>query len=116
VILHDTAVQPFWGNAGANAATHTEFARQFPRVRIPNRPAALTRAGGRVSDVFGVKRVLEALGHPVTIVEKVAGGMNGVLVDEHGWRHGAACWRADGVPIGSSGGQSCASRESGSPH
>jgi len=47
---------------------------------------------------------LEELGHSVTIVEKVAGGMNGVLVDDEGWLHGAACWRADGVPIGISGG------------
>ena len=34
------------------------------------------------ADVSGLKAALEALGHPVTIVEKVAGGMNGVLVDE----------------------------------
>jgi len=63
--------------------------------------------------VSGLGTALEALGHPVTIVEKVAGGMNGVLVDEDGWLHGAACWRADGVPIGISGGQSRASTESG---
>jgi gamma-glutamyltranspeptidase/glutathione hydrolase len=67
-------------------------------------------------DVFGLKAALEALGHPVTIVEKVAGGMNGVLVDDAGWLHGAACWRADGVPIGISGGQSRPSSESGIPH
>ena len=41
------------------------------------------------ADVFGLKVALEALGHPVTIVEKVAGGMNGVLVDDDGWLHGA---------------------------
>jgi len=70
---------------------------------------------GGFSDVSGLKAALEALGHPVTIVEKVAGGMNGVLVDENGWLHGAACWRADGVPIGISGGQSRASTESGVP-
>jgi len=49
-------------------------------------------------------------------VEKVAGGTNGVLVDEDGWLHGAARWRADGVPIGISGGQSRASTESGVPY
>src|SRR5579859_8268631 len=65
------------------------------------------------SDVSGLKTALEALGHSVTIVEKVAGGMNGVLVDEDGWLHGAACWRADGVPIGISGGHARASGESG---
>jgi gamma-glutamyltranspeptidase/glutathione hydrolase len=67
------------------------------------------------SNVSGLKAALEALGHPVSIVEKVAGGMNGVLVDEHGWLHGAACWRADGVPIGISGGHARASTESGVP-
>lgn len=68
------------------------------------------------ANLSGLKAALEALGHPVTIVEKVAGGMNGVLVDEHGWLHGAACWRADGVPIGISGGPARASAESGVPH
>jgi gamma-glutamyltranspeptidase len=67
------------------------------------------------SNMSGLKAALEALGHQVSIVEKVAGGMNGVLVDEHGWRHGAACWRADGVPIGISGGHARASTESGVP-
>ena len=66
-------------------------------------------------DVRGLQAALEALGHRVTIVEKVAGGMNGVLVDDDGWLHGAACWRADGVPIGISGGQARPSAESGVP-
>ncbi|MGF1597168.1 MAG: gamma-glutamyltransferase [Acidimicrobiales bacterium] len=47
---------------------------------------------------------LERLGHGVEVVDKVAGGMNGVLIDEDGLRHGAACWRADGSPAGLSGG------------
>ncbi len=47
---------------------------------------------------------LERLGHRVEVVDKVAGGMNGVLVDDDGLRHGAACWRADGAPAGLSGG------------
>ena len=35
----------------------------------------------------------------------VAGGMNGILIDhERGLMTGAACWRADGVPAGLSGG------------
>jgi gamma-glutamyltranspeptidase/glutathione hydrolase len=66
-------------------------------------------------DVPGLRRALEGLGHSVTIVEKVAGGMNGVLVDDEGWLHGAACWRADGVPIGISGGEARPSAESGVP-
>lgn len=47
---------------------------------------------------------LERLGHRVEVVDKVAGGMNGVLIDDDGLRHGAACWRADGAPAGLSGG------------
>jgi gamma-glutamyltranspeptidase/glutathione hydrolase len=43
-------------------------------------------------------------GHTVEVVPKVAGGMNGVLIDEAGLLHGAACWRADGAPVGLSGG------------
>jgi gamma-glutamyltranspeptidase/glutathione hydrolase len=51
-----------------------------------------------------LKSALGDLGHKVTVVEKVAGGMNGVQLDSEGRLHGAACWRADGVPIGVSGG------------
>jgi gamma-glutamyltranspeptidase/glutathione hydrolase len=47
---------------------------------------------------------LERLGHSVEVVPKVAGGMNGVLIDDAGLLHGAACWRADGSPAGLSGG------------
>jgi gamma-glutamyltranspeptidase/glutathione hydrolase len=67
------------------------------------------------ANLSGLRAALEALGHPVAIVEKVAGGMNGVQVDEDGWLHGAACWRADGVPIGISGGHARPSTESGVP-
>ena len=52
--------------------------------------------------------VLEGLnlrGHETTVVPKIAGGMNGVLVDPStGLMHGGACWRADGTPMGVSGG------------
>lgn len=51
-----------------------------------------------------VRRELAARGHTVKVVPRVAGGMNGVLVDEAGRLHGAACWRADGTPLGMSGG------------
>ncbi len=47
---------------------------------------------------------LERLGHRVEVVDKVAGGMNGILIDDDDLRHGAACWRADGAPAGMSGG------------
>jgi gamma-glutamyltranspeptidase / glutathione hydrolase len=52
-----------------------------------------------------LKSKLEALGHVVETPLKVAGGMNGILRDpDTGMLHGAACWRADGVPMGYSGG------------
>ncbi|MFW6075776.1 MAG: gamma-glutamyltransferase family protein, partial [Chloroflexota bacterium] len=48
---------------------------------------------------------LESRGHRVNVVAKVAGGMNGILIDpETQIRTGAACWRADGTPMGYSGG------------
>lgn len=48
---------------------------------------------------------LNARGHETTVVPKIAGGMNGVLVDPAtGLMHGGACWRADGTPMGVSGG------------
>ena len=48
---------------------------------------------------------LERRGHRIETPLKVAGGMNGILVDqETGLMHGAACWRADGAPMGFSGG------------
>ncbi len=48
---------------------------------------------------------LATLGHRVKVVNRVAGGMNGVLRDRvTGLLHGAACWRADGTPLGMSGG------------
>jgi gamma-glutamyltranspeptidase/glutathione hydrolase len=52
-----------------------------------------------------LKTELEARGHRVLGVDKVAGGMNGIMRDPAtGMMEGAACWRADGAPIGVSGG------------
>ncbi|MDI3341657.1 MAG: gamma-glutamyltransferase [Sphaerobacter sp.] len=52
-----------------------------------------------------LKAELERRGHVVETPLKVAGGMNGILIDpETGLLHGAACWRADGAPMGFSGG------------
>jgi gamma-glutamyltranspeptidase/glutathione hydrolase len=48
---------------------------------------------------------MSSKGHEIVIVPRVAGGMNGVLRDpETGLLYGGACWRADGTPIGVSGG------------
>jgi gamma-glutamyltranspeptidase/glutathione hydrolase len=47
---------------------------------------------------------LIAMGHPAVTVPTVAGGMNAVQFNDDGTLSGAACWRADGTPIGVSGG------------
>ncbi|HET7034401.1 MAG TPA: gamma-glutamyltransferase [Thermomicrobiaceae bacterium] len=56
------------------------------------------------AELPALKAELERRGHTVQVVPKVAGGMNGILLDDDGLLHGAACWRADGAPIGFSGG------------
>jgi gamma-glutamyltranspeptidase/glutathione hydrolase len=83
--------------------------------RVWTEGAQLELEGG-FPDVASLKAKLESFGHAVVTVDKVAGGMNGVLVDGDGWLHGAACWRADGVPIGISGGSARPSLESGVPN
>ncbi|MFB0558496.1 MAG: gamma-glutamyltransferase [Candidatus Bathyarchaeia archaeon] len=54
------------------------------------------------------EEILEGLrskGHEIAVVPKIAGGMNGVLMDSRtDLMHGGACWRADGTPMGVSGG------------
>ena len=47
---------------------------------------------------------LSALGHRIERVPNVAGGMCGIRFHENGLMEGAACWRADGTPIGIGGG------------
>ena len=47
---------------------------------------------------------LTARGHKVQRVNRVAGGMNAIAFAEDGLLTGAACWRADGTPVGVSGG------------
>jgi gamma-glutamyltranspeptidase / glutathione hydrolase len=51
-----------------------------------------------------VREKLAAMGHKVVAMSTVGGGMNGIEFDEEGTLVGAACWRADGTPIGMSGG------------
>ncbi len=43
-------------------------------------------------------------GHPVATVGNVAGGMSAIHFHPDGVMEGAACWRADGTPIGIGGG------------
>ena len=51
-----------------------------------------------------VRDAVAARGHRVVPVGGVAGGMNAVAFAADGTLEGAACWRADGTPIGVSGG------------
>jgi gamma-glutamyltranspeptidase / glutathione hydrolase len=63
--------------------------------------------------VDDLKASLESMGHTVETPLKVAGGMNGIQRHpETGMLHGAACWRADGVPMGFSGGDALVDEES----
>jgi gamma-glutamyltranspeptidase / glutathione hydrolase len=51
-----------------------------------------------------VRADLMALGQEVMVVPTVAGGMNAIQFHANGSLTGAACWRADGTPIGLAGG------------
>jgi gamma-glutamyltranspeptidase/glutathione hydrolase len=51
-----------------------------------------------------VREKLAGLGHKVQRVATVAGGMNAIAFHDDGSMTGAACWRADGTPVGISGG------------
>jgi gamma-glutamyltranspeptidase/glutathione hydrolase len=51
-----------------------------------------------------VRAALAAMGHDVLAVPTVAGGMNAIQFHKDGSMSGAACWRADGTPIGLAGG------------
>ncbi|HSE05987.1 MAG TPA: gamma-glutamyltransferase [Methylomirabilota bacterium] len=51
-----------------------------------------------------VRDAVAARGHRVVAVPAVAGGMNAVGFALDGTLEGAACWRADGTPIGVGGG------------
>ncbi len=51
-----------------------------------------------------VRQALRERGHDVTVKPHVAGGMNAIEFAVDGTMTGAACWRADGTPIGLGGG------------
>jgi gamma-glutamyltranspeptidase/glutathione hydrolase len=52
-----------------------------------------------------VREAVAALGHRVAPVDHVAGGMCAIAFAPDGAMTGAACWRADGVPVGIGGGE-----------
>jgi gamma-glutamyltranspeptidase/glutathione hydrolase len=51
-----------------------------------------------------VRDALAAMGHQVAVVPHVGGGMCAIRFHADSVLEGAACWRADGVPIGVGGG------------
>jgi gamma-glutamyltranspeptidase/glutathione hydrolase len=51
-----------------------------------------------------LREELVAMDHPAVTVPTVAGGMNAIQFNADGTLSGAACWRADGTPVGISGG------------
>jgi gamma-glutamyltranspeptidase / glutathione hydrolase len=51
-----------------------------------------------------IRAALAAMGHDVLAVPTVAGGMNAIQFHQDGSMSGAACWRADGTPVGLAGG------------
>jgi gamma-glutamyltranspeptidase / glutathione hydrolase len=55
-----------------------------------------------------VRGELQAMGHKVAEMATVGGGMNAIQFHDDGTLSGAACWRADGTPIGISGGLAAA--------
>ncbi|MBR1126244.1 gamma-glutamyltransferase [Bradyrhizobium lablabi] len=51
-----------------------------------------------------VRAKLAAMGHLIQVMPTVAGGMNAIEFGDDGRMLGAACWRADGTPVGIAGG------------
>ena len=51
-----------------------------------------------------VAEALQLRGHEIARVSRIAGGMNAISIGADGMMTGAACWRADGTPVGISGG------------
>jgi gamma-glutamyltranspeptidase/glutathione hydrolase len=47
---------------------------------------------------------LTARGHDIQRTPQIGGGMNAITLEADGRMTGAACWRADGTPVGVSGG------------
>lgn len=52
----------------------------------------------------GIQAALRARGHDIKTKRNIGGGINGIAMRSDGSLEGAACWRADGAPIGVGGG------------
>lgn len=77
--------------------TAFEAPRMWDRGPVLELEPGLANLPGLVGD-------LQSRGHQVETLARVAGGMNGILRHADGMIEGSACWRADGAPIGYSGG------------
>src|SRR5260370_693976 len=96
------------------APPSTRSARGAGRPAAPRAQARTTRArrwgaGGQwveMEDGFAeaARQGLRERGHDVAVVPHVAGGMCAIAFAADGLMTGAACWRADGAPIGIGGG------------
>jgi gamma-glutamyltranspeptidase/glutathione hydrolase len=51
-----------------------------------------------------VRAELRSRGHDVATKRTIGGGLNGIAIRSDGSIEGAACWRADGTPVGVAGG------------
>ena len=70
-------------------------------------PRLWTQGFGLELEPRFTNEVAEALGqrgHEIERVPSVGGGMNAIAFHDNGRLEGAACWRADGTPIGVGGG------------
>lgn len=74
-------------------------AAEAPRIFTWGQEAEIERS---VPD--NVRAKLSSIGHRVAPVDHVAGGMGIIGFAPNGTMTGAACWRADGVPMGIGGG------------
>ncbi|HRD78772.1 MAG TPA: gamma-glutamyltransferase, partial [Hyphomicrobiaceae bacterium] len=72
---------------------------EAPRVWTEGGPLELEPAFGAE-----ISADLEARGHRLERGNRVAGGMNAISIGDDGILTGAACWRADGTPVGIAGG------------
>ena len=88
----------------ANVIDHQmplQTAFEAPRMWDRGPVLELERGFPRLGEL---RAALEGRGHTVDTAFKVAGGMNGIMRRPDGLLEGAACWRADGAPVGYSGG------------
>jgi gamma-glutamyltranspeptidase / glutathione hydrolase len=72
---------------------------EAPRIWCEGGPLELEPA---FSDALAAE--LSQRGHQISRVNRVAGGMNAIAFNDDGTLTGAACWRADGTPVGIAGG------------